>query len=124
MNATIDRPAGVEAGPYWVYVRAFTALRIFTGLVWLSNGLAKLIDKGGYDWGFFSFNLITRGSAQSIANDASKKTYIAPLGALYQNVVLPNWGSSGPSSPSPNSRSAWGCCSGSRPGWPPSGVCC
>jgi len=92
MNATIDQAARVEAGSYRVFVRAFTALRIFTGLVWLSNGLAKLIDKGGYDWGFISFNLLTRGSAQSIANDASKKTYIAPLGAFYQNLVLPNWG--------------------------------
>ncbi len=59
MNATTDQAAQVEAGPYRVFVRAFTALRIFTGLVWLSNGLAKLIDKGGYDWGFISFNLIT-----------------------------------------------------------------
>ncbi len=92
MNASIDQRAQVEAGPYRMFVRAFTALRIFTGLVFLSNGLAKLIDKGDYDWGFISFNLITRGSAQSIANDASKKTYIAPLGAFYQNVVLPNWG--------------------------------
>lgn len=125
MNATIDQAAQVEAGPYRVFVGAFTALRIFTGLVWLSNGLAKLIDKGGYDWGFISFNLVTRGSAQSIANDASKKTYIAPLGAFYQNVVLPRTGgSSGPSLTSPSSRSGSGCCSGSRPGWPPSAVCC
>jgi uncharacterized membrane protein YphA (DoxX/SURF4 family) len=71
--------------------RAFTALRIFTGLVWFSNGLAKLIDKGNYDWGFISFNLITRGAAQSIATGASSKTYITPLGAFYRNVVLPNW---------------------------------
>jgi len=39
MNATTDQAAQVEAGPYRVFVRAFTALRIFTGLVWLSNGL-------------------------------------------------------------------------------------
>jgi len=55
----------------------FTALRIFTGLVWLSNGLAKLFDRGTYDWGFFSFNLVTRGSAQFIATDASRKTQFA-----------------------------------------------
>ncbi len=45
MNATSDQAARVEAGSYRVFVRAFTALRIFTGLVLLSNGLAKLIDK-------------------------------------------------------------------------------
>lgn len=72
--------------------RAFTALRIFTGLVWISNALAKIFDVGNYDWGFFSFNLITLGAARGIATDASAKTYIAPLGALYRDVVLPHWG--------------------------------
>ncbi|MEO3936961.1 hypothetical protein V3N99_09410 [Dermatophilaceae bacterium Soc4.6] len=72
--------------------KAFTALRIFTGLVWLSNGLAKLIGKATYDLGFLSFNLVSRGVAESIAKDASSKTYIAPLGAFYRDVVLPNFG--------------------------------
>jgi thiosulfate dehydrogenase (quinone) large subunit len=92
MTASTQPEAQAASAPHRVFVRAFTALRIFTGLVWLSNGLAKLIDKGTYDWGFISFNLVTRGSAQFIADDASRKTYIAPLGAFYQNVVLPNWG--------------------------------
>ncbi len=90
--ASSTEPQVAAPSSHRVMTRAFTALRIFTGLVWLSNGLAKLFDTGSFDWGFISFNLITRGSAQYIANDASHKTYIAPLGALYQNVVLPNWG--------------------------------
>ncbi|WP_006243382.1 DoxX family membrane protein [Mycolicibacterium tusciae] len=80
-----------ETNVYRLMARAFTALRIFTGLVWISNALAKIFDVGNYDWGFFSFNLITLGAARGIATDASDKTYIAPLGALYRNVVLPNW---------------------------------
>ncbi len=92
MTASSRSDAPVATAHDRVFVRAFTALRIFTGLVWLSNGLAKLLDKGTFDWGFISFNLITRGSARFIADDASKKTYIAPLGAFYQHVVLPNWG--------------------------------
>ncbi|MGH3570618.1 MAG: hypothetical protein ACRDUW_02120 [Pseudonocardiaceae bacterium] len=40
--------------------QGFAALRIFIGLVWLSNALAKVTDVGVVDWGFFSFNLITR----------------------------------------------------------------
>ncbi|MBN9098180.1 MAG: DoxX family membrane protein [Pseudonocardia sp.] len=84
--------AAVPLVPARVLAAAFTALRIFTGLVWLSNGLAKLIDKGNFDLGFFSFNLVTRGSAQFIATDAAGKTQIAPLGAFYRDVVLPNWG--------------------------------
>ncbi len=85
--------AAVDANSvYRLMARAFTALRIFTGLVWISNALAKIFDVGNYDWGFFSFNLITKGAARGIATDASAKTYIKPLGALYQHVVLPNWG--------------------------------
>ena len=72
--------------------KAFTALRVFTGLVWLSNGVAKLIGKATYDLGFLSFNLVTRGVAESIAKDASSKTYIAPLGVFYRDVVLPHFG--------------------------------
>jgi uncharacterized membrane protein YphA (DoxX/SURF4 family) len=75
-----------------VFARAFTALRIFTGLVWLSNGLAKSFEVAQYDLGFFSFNLISKATARSIAASASGRTGIAPLGAFYRDVVLPNWG--------------------------------
>ena len=34
---------------YRLMARAFTAFRIFTGLVWLSNALAKIVDVGNYD---------------------------------------------------------------------------
>ena len=78
--------------PARMMARAFTALRIFTGLVWLSNALAKVVDKGLYDFGFISFNLVTLGAARGIATNASGKTPIAPLGAFYRDVVLPNWG--------------------------------
>ncbi|MBA2474160.1 MAG: DoxX family membrane protein [Pseudonocardiales bacterium] len=71
---------------------AFAALRIFIGLVWLSNALAKVVDVAVVDWGFFSFNLITRGVAQGLATDAAAKSQIAPLTSFYRDVVLPNWG--------------------------------
>lgn len=74
------------------FARAMCALRIFTGLVWLSNGLAKLFEVGNVDLGFFSFNLITKEAARSIATGASGKTAITPLGGFYRDVVLPNWG--------------------------------
>ncbi|MEO3939019.1 hypothetical protein V3N99_20050 [Dermatophilaceae bacterium Soc4.6] len=93
-SSTVRSDAAVtnEPASTALMARAFTALRIFTGLVWLSNGLAKLIGKATYDLGFLSFNLVTRGVAESIAKDASAKTYIAPLGAFYRDVVLPNFG--------------------------------
>ena len=90
-DAITDRPAAATASRR-ALARGFTALRIFTGLVWLSNGLAKLFNQGGIDIGFFSGNLITLGAARGIATDASSKTQIAPLGAFYRDVVLPNWG--------------------------------
>lgn len=72
--------------------RAFAALRVFTGLVWLSNGLAKAFNTGSVDWGFFSFSLIDRGTAKGILAGAAAKTYISPLGSFYRSVVLPHWG--------------------------------
>jgi len=91
---TADDTAAGAAGAATSRVmgRAFAVLRIFTGLVFLSNALAKVSGVGNYDWGFFSFNLITGDAAKSIATNASGKTQIAPLGAFYRDVVLPNWG--------------------------------
>lgn len=90
--ATSATSAADSSATTALMARAFTALRIFTGLVWLSNGFAKLIGKATYDLGFLSFNLVSRGVAKGIAADASSKTAIAPLGAFYRDVVLPNWG--------------------------------
>ncbi|MEP6851429.1 MAG: hypothetical protein ABJA87_02020 [bacterium] len=75
-----------------VFVRLFTALRIFIGLVWLSNGLAKVFEKNNYDLGFFSFNLVDKGTARAILTEGAARTGIRPLGAFYQHAVLPYWG--------------------------------
>ena len=88
----VAEPSVAAPSSYRLMARAFAALRIFTGLVFLTNALAKAFDIGHADWGFFSFSLITRGSARSIAADASGRTQIGPLGAFYRDVVLPNWG--------------------------------
>jgi len=82
----------VGAATFWLMVRAFAVLRIFTGLVFLTNGLAEVTGTQNVDWGFLSFTLITRDGAKGIAGGAADSTYIAPLGAFYRDVVLPNWG--------------------------------
>ncbi len=94
MTDTVRTPEQAVEAPtsYRLMTRVFTALRVFTGLVWLTNALAKVFEVGNYDFGFISFNLVTKGVAKAIATDASSKTYIAPLGWAYQNLVLPNWG--------------------------------
>lgn len=88
------RPATVPASPRSL-ARALAVLRIFFGLIWLSNGLAKLIDVGAYDLGFASFGLLWLPQAEFIANDASSATFLAPLGAFFQSVVLPNYAAFG-----------------------------
>lgn len=88
-SPTVTASSGAELS---IYRRLFTVLRIFTGLVWLSNGLAKVLERGSYDIGFFSFSLITRSSARGQLSGAADRTYIRPLGAFYQNAVLPHWG--------------------------------
>ena len=86
-----DRRATIPAS-HGSLARALAVLRIFFGLIWLSNGLAKLVDVGAYDLGVVTFGLLWLPQAQFIANDASSTTFLAPLGAFYQDVVLPNFG--------------------------------
>lgn len=67
------------------------ALRVFFGLIYLSNTLAKVAGTANYDLGFFSFNLINLGTARSILRGAAGGTF-EPLQTIYQDFVLANWG--------------------------------
>lgn len=75
-----------------IFVRLFTVLRVFTGLVWLSNGLAKVFEKSSYDLGFFSFSLVDQSTARGILTGAAHRTWNRPLGGFYEHVVLPHCG--------------------------------
>lgn len=88
------KPASIPAS-YRSLAHSFAALRIFFGLIWLTNGLAKLFDVGVYDFGFATAGLLWLPQAQSIADSASAGTFIAPLGAFFQDVVLPNYAAFG-----------------------------
>lgn len=70
----------------------FAALRIFSGLIWLSNGLAKAFMPQGsnIDLGFISFNLINRPVARDLLDKASADTW-QPLRWIYRDFVLANW---------------------------------
>lgn len=89
-TAAVTRAGRV--GEVTIFVRLFTALRIFTGLVFLTNALAKVFEAGSFDLGFFSFTLISKASAKGILTDAAATTWIRPLGGFYQHLVLPAWG--------------------------------
>lgn len=71
---------------------AFGVLRILFGLIFLSNGLAKVFNVAVYQVGPFAFTLVNRGAAQGILTGAVKDTWIPPLGAVYDSLVLPNFG--------------------------------
>ncbi|MGI8522433.1 MAG: hypothetical protein ACR2K3_03850 [Nocardioides sp.] len=92
MTETRTPTVAGAVGETTIFVRLFTAVRIFSGLVFLSNGLAKVIGKSGFDLGFFSFNLVGTSAARSILTGAAQRTGIRPLGAFYEQVVLPYWG--------------------------------
>lgn len=72
--------------------RGFVALRLFVGLIWFSNALAKVLAQGRYDLGFARFSLVDRASARTIATGGADRTYLKPLAAFYQHAVLPHWG--------------------------------
>jgi len=74
--------------------RGLAAFRIFVGLVWLANALAKVVNQGSYDLGVVSFSLISRDTARGLLESYTgpESNAIAPLKSLYSDLVLANWG--------------------------------
>lgn len=91
MVQSLTEPQESVTVPNRALVRAFVALRIFFGINWASNALAKLFGIGTFHWGFTTFNLVDRDTANAILRQASGATAIGPLRAFYADVVLPNW---------------------------------
>ncbi|HEY4004901.1 MAG TPA: hypothetical protein VGM60_06895 [Pseudonocardia sp.] len=92
MTETMTSPKLTISIPTQAMLRGFAAIRIFFGLDWLSNALAKLIDKMNYDGGFITFSLVNRGVANGILHQGVMSTKIAPLRWFYGEVVLPHFG--------------------------------
>jgi uncharacterized membrane protein YphA (DoxX/SURF4 family) len=82
---------GIDPG---VAAKGLAAFRVFVGVVWLANGLAKLANKAGYDLGVLSFGLIGRDTARGLLETYSGDRSHAPavLKSLYRDLVLANWG--------------------------------
>ena len=74
--------------------KGLAAFRIFVGLVWLGNALAKVVNQGSYDLGVVSFSLISRDTARGLLESYSgpESHAIAPLKTVYRDLVLANWG--------------------------------
>ena len=125
MTDTADTDAAVDANNvHRLMAGAFTALRIFTGLVWISNALAKIFDVGNYDWGFFSFNLITLGAARELPPTPRPRLTSHPLARFTATSSCPIGVSSAHSSRRPSSPSVLVSYSGWPLGWPQWAVYC
>jgi uncharacterized membrane protein YphA (DoxX/SURF4 family) len=73
--------------------KGLAAFRIFVGLVWLGNALAKVVNQGSYDLGVVSFSLISRDTARGLLETYTgpDSNAIAPLKSVYRDLVLANW---------------------------------
>src|SRR5919197_3882223 len=73
--------------------RGLAAFRIFMGLMFGLNGIAKVINKATYDLGIASFGLINRDIARGLltAYAGPKSHAIAPLKWFYNTIVLDHW---------------------------------
>lgn len=74
--------------------RPVAALRIFFGLVFLSNGLVKFLPDG-FSNTPLGFLINSPGARGIIRNDAAHNG-IPAYRALVEHVVIPNWGFFGP----------------------------
>jgi uncharacterized membrane protein YphA (DoxX/SURF4 family) len=74
--------------------KGLAAFRIFVGMVWLGNGLAKVFNHQDFDLGVVSFSLISRDTARGLLESYTgpKSHAIAPLKSVYRDLVLANWG--------------------------------
>ena len=74
--------------------KGLAAFRVFVGLVWLGNALAKLFNHGSFDLGVVSFSLISRDTARGLLESYTgpESNAIAPLKSVYSDLVLANWG--------------------------------
>jgi uncharacterized membrane protein YphA (DoxX/SURF4 family) len=73
--------------------KGLAAFRIFVGLVWLGNALAKVVGQSSYDLGVISFSLISRDTARDLLETYTgpESNAIAPLKSIYTDLVLANW---------------------------------
>jgi hypothetical protein len=68
--------------------KGLAAFRIFVGLVWLGNALAKVVGQSSLDLGVISFSLISRDTARGLLETYTgpESNAIAPLKSVYTRL--------------------------------------
>lgn len=95
--ADLGPPGAAAAGPPGVdpsmLARGLAVLRIFFGVIYLSNGLAKLFDFTQIAIGPYVANLVDSDAARAILDFHGGQTSQVPLvPTLANDVILPGWG--------------------------------
>ncbi len=71
--------------------RGLAALRIFVGVIALSNGLAKLFSFRAIDIGPYSVTLVDRPEARGILESEAARNDLPLLPSIVTDVVLPSY---------------------------------
>lgn len=72
--------------------RGLAALRIFFGVIFFANGLAKLFSFRNIEIGPYRSFLINRDETRSILQGEASRNDIAAVKTLVNDVLLPNYG--------------------------------
>jgi len=72
--------------------KGLAGLRIFMGLIFFANGLAKLFSFRNIEIGPYSTFLINRQETRSILQGEAAKSEVPGIPALVNDVLLPNFG--------------------------------
>ena len=72
--------------------KGLAGLRIFVGLIFFANGLAKLFSFRSIEIGPYSSFLVNRQEARSILQGEAAKSEIPLIQNLVNDVLLPNFG--------------------------------
>ena len=92
-RADIARPRSAGGGPDARQLgRGLAALRIFVGVIFFANGLAKLLAFRTIEVGPYRSFLINRGETRSILEGEAARNDVPGVPELVNDVLLPNYG--------------------------------
>jgi len=86
----IDQPAGLPDGR--LLGKGLAALRIFIGIIFFANGLAKLFAFRNIEIGPYSSFLINRDETRSILEGEAGRNELGFVQTIVNDVLLPNFG--------------------------------
>ncbi len=94
-SASMSEPSPEPVVSQAALGRGLAALRIFVGLIFFANGLAKLTGERQIEFGWYRGFLIVRDEARNIlnfeVNERGGGTLVPYLKDVVNDLILPNW---------------------------------